>query len=71
MGIVCAIQYQYSNMVNEDFPELLQLLTSTELYENAASYVDHEALINTSQMLKRKSELLFPDILAIADEENV
>ena len=71
MGIVCAIQYQYSNMVNKDFPELLQLLTSTELYENAASYVDHEALINTSQMLKRKSELLFPDILAIADEENV
>ena len=56
---------------NEDFSELLQLLTSTELYENAASYVDHEALINTSQMLKRKSELLFPDILAIADEENV
>ena len=33
--------------------------------------MDHEALINASQMLRRKLELLFPDILAIADGQNV
>lgn len=50
---------------------LLCLLTSIGLYENSASYVDHEALINASHMLRRKSELLLPEILAIANGKNV
>ena len=56
---------------SEDFSELLCLSTSIELYENAASYVVHEALISASRMLRRKLELLFPDILAITDGQNV
>lgn len=50
--------------VSEALLELLCLLTSIE---KAASYVGHEALINASQVLRRKSELLFPDIVAIGN----
>ena len=71
MGIFLRNSISILQCGNENFSELLRLLTSIELYKNAARYVDNETLINASQMLRRKSELLFPDISAIADGQNI
>ena len=71
MGLFLCNSISILKCGNENFSELLRLLTSIELYENAARYVDNETLINASQMLRRKSELLFPDISAIADGQNI
>lgn len=55
---------------NQDASELLRMLTSIELYFNAAKYIDHNSLISASVKLRRKPEMLFPDMLAIANGQN-
>ena len=66
MGIACTIQYLYLHVVITSV-----FITSIGLYENSASHVDQKALINAFHMLRRKWELLFPELLAIANGKNV
>ena len=50
---------------NEEWSHILCTVTAAELSLNANSYVDHYALCIPAMPLRRKKELLFPDLLAI------
>ena len=50
---------------NESAAPVLRVLTSVELYMNAASYVNHDVLVNAAKRIRRKPEFLFPDLLSI------
>ena len=49
----------------EEWSCILHTATATELFLNANSYVDHHALCTPAMLLRRKKELLFPDLVAI------